>query len=149
MTQRILHIGGHEGRKFHWLWILLLLLLLVLIMRAAAQNPPSQPKQAPPNAACPMCPAGTGSQTCPMCGEMGAGMMPQHEEMGKLIDQVSKSAAALQKEKDPAVLQKKVAEHAALAKSLQTKFQEHSKTMQQMMQKMGPGQMPPGHQMKM
>jgi hypothetical protein len=123
MTQRILHIGGHESRKFHWLWILLLLLLFFLIMKAAAQGPPSRSEQE--NAITP----------CPMCPQMGTGMMAQHDEMAKLIDQVSESAAALEKEKDPAVLKKKVAEHAALVKKLQAKFQEHSR----MMQQMGPG----------
>jgi|GEM_PF-3391587 len=51
-------------------------------------------------------------------------MMSQHQDLGKLIDQLNKSFAALENEKDPAVLKNKLAEHGELLKQLQTKFQQ-------------------------
>jgi hypothetical protein len=44
--------------------------------------------------------------------------------MTELMDQVSKSAAALEKESNPTALRKKVAGHAALVKQLDTQFQQ-------------------------
>jgi hypothetical protein len=49
-------------------------------------------------------------------------MMTQHQEIEKLIDQLVKDFAALENEKDPAVLKKKLAEDSALLKRLQTSF---------------------------
>jgi hypothetical protein len=53
-------------------------------------------------------------------------MMTQHQEMGDLIDQLIKSSSVLQNEKDSALLKKELAEHAALLKELQSKFQQNS-----------------------
>ena len=61
-------------------------------------------------------------------------MMSQHEEMGKLIDQLVKSFSALENEKDPALLKKDLAEHGALLKELQSKFQHNSGMTGQMSQ---------------
>lgn len=71
-------------------------------------------------------------------------MMTRHQEMGNLIDQLVKSFSALETEKDPALLKKKLAEHGALLKEMQSKFQQNSgmMTMGQM------GQMS-GHSMMM
>src|ERR1019366_7677604 len=57
-------------------------------------------------------------------------MMTQHEEMGNLIDQLLKSFSALEHEKDPVLLKKELAEHAALLKELQSKFQQNSAMME-------------------
>ena len=51
-------------------------------------------------------------------------MMSQHQELAKMIDQLNKSFAALENEKDPAVLKNKLAEHGALLKQLQSTFQQ-------------------------
>ena len=109
-----------SGRKAWWL---VLPALALMVIGAAAQN---QGKQQPAPGMCPMCPQGQAMEGMPM--------MAQHQEMAKLIDQVSKSAAALEKENDPTALKKKVAEHNALVKKLDAKF--HS--MDQMMKQMGP-----------
>lgn len=85
--------------------------LLVLAVMAAAQNPQHQQHQTP------------GSPMCPMMGA-GPGAMPQHQEMMKLMTQVTQSAAALEKETNPTALKKKAAEHAALVKQLEAKFQQ-------------------------
>ena len=57
-------------------------------------------------------------------------MMTQHQEMGNLIDQLLKSFSVLENEKDPVLLKKELAEHAALLKELQTKFQQNSAMME-------------------
>jgi hypothetical protein len=49
-------------------------------------------------------------------------MMAQLQDVGKLIDRVAQSYAGLENEKEPVVLKKKLAEHGALVKELQTKF---------------------------
>jgi len=110
-------------------WWLVLPVLAILVIGAAAQNQGA--KQQPAPGVCPMCPQGQGMEGMPMTA--------QHQEMAKLIDQVSKSAAALEKENDTAALKKKVTEHNVLVKKLQAKF--HS--MDQMMQQMGPMGGPP------
>lgn len=115
-----------EGKKAWWL---VLPALAVLVMGAAAQNQGA--KQQPAPGVCPMCPQGQAMEGMPM--------MAQHQEMAKLIDQVSKSAAALEKENDPSALKKKVAEHNALVKKLQAKF----RSMDQMMKQMEPMGGPP------
>ncbi len=63
-------------------------------------------------------------------------MMSQHQELGNLIDQLNKSFAALENEKDPGVLKSKLAEHGALLKQLQSKFQQSSGMMGMMGQSM-------------
>jgi len=47
-------------------------------------------------------------------------MMTQHQEMENLIDQLIKSFSVLENEKDPALLKKELAEHAATEMPLQT-----------------------------
>ena len=56
-------------------------------------------------------------------------MMAQHQELGKVIDQLFGSFSALESEKDPAILKQKLAEHGALLKELLRKYQESSGTM--------------------
>ncbi|MBI2817893.1 MAG: hypothetical protein HYX72_13240 [Acidobacteria bacterium] len=90
--------------------LLAITFLFAFVIRIAAQNPSTQ-HQMPGHM------AGM-SGPCPMMGG------PQHEQMAKLMDQVNKSAAALEKESNPAALKKKVAEHAAIVKQLDTKFQQ-------------------------
>ena len=53
-------------------------------------------------------------------------MISQHQEMRNLIDQLNKSFAALEIEKDSTLLKKMLAEHGALLKQLQSKFQQGS-----------------------
>lgn len=65
---------------------------------------------------------------CAMCQPMMPG-----GEIAKLSDRVAASSAALEKETDPTVLKKKLAEHAKLTKSLQAKIKEHGDMMKKMM----------------
>lgn len=108
-------------------WWLLLPVLAMLVIGAAAQDKGAKPQPAP--GVCPMCPQGQAMEGMPMWS--------QHQEMSKLIDQVSKSAAALEKENDPTALKKKVTEHNALVKKLQAKFHSMDQMMQQMRGPMG------------
>jgi hypothetical protein len=89
---------------------------------ASAQNPPDKGQMKGNMGSMP---GMTGNMpmdgACPMMGGAGGA---QHQQMTKLMDQVSKSAAALEKESDSTVLKKKVAEHAALVKKLDTQFQQ-------------------------
>lgn len=55
-------------------------------------------------------------------------MMTQHQELGKVIDQLFGSFSALENEQDPAILRQKLAEHGALLKELLRKYQESSGT---------------------
>lgn len=57
------------------------------------------------------------------------GMMDHHSEITQLVDKLAQSFAAVQAEKDPAQLAKKIAEHGAILKELQTKMAEHEKMM--------------------
>lgn len=65
-------------------------------------------------------------------------MMGEHREVADLVAKLSQSFAALQAEKDPAALAKKIAEHGVLLKELEAKIQAHS-TMMEMMEKMEKG----------
>jgi hypothetical protein len=56
-------------------------------------------------------------------------MMSEHQEIGKLINQLAKDFSALESENDPALLKKKLAENNATLKKLQSKFQAASGTM--------------------
>ena len=67
-----------------------------------------------------------GGMTSPDMMPQHQQMMSQHQELGNLIDQLTKSFAALEIEKDPAVLKTRLAEHGALLKQLQSKFQQSS-----------------------
>src|SRR5579859_5890455 len=53
-------------------------------------------------------------------------MMSEHQEIGKLIDQLVKDFSALENENDPALLKKKLAEDNATLKQLQSKLQAAS-----------------------
>ena len=57
-------------------------------------------------------------------------MMTQHQEMGKLIDQLLQGVSALENEKDPVRLKKELAEHAGLLRELQNKFRQNSAMME-------------------
>ncbi len=63
-----------------------------------------------------------------MKDKMG-GMMDHHSEITQLMDKLAQSFAAVQAEKDPAQLAKKIAEHGAILKELQAKMAEHQKMM--------------------
>jgi len=83
-------------------------------------------------------------------GKMGGGMMGGmadhmaemmggHRQVAELVTKLSQSFAAIQTEKDPAALAKKLAEHGAMLKELETKVQAHS-AMMEMMDKMDKGE---------
>ena len=57
------------------------------------------------------------------------GMMAGHSEITQLVDKLAQSFAAVQAEKDPSALAKKLEEHGALLKQLQAKLAEHEKMM--------------------
>lgn len=59
-------------------------------------------------------------------------MMGMHAEVAKLADQLAKSFAAIENEKDPAALKAKLAEHGKLLKELQTKLQGQTQMMEHM-----------------
>ena len=59
-------------------------------------------------------------------------MMSTQREVSALTDQLLKSFAVIEQEKDPAVLQKKLAEHGVLLKELEAKIQGQSKMMEKM-----------------
>ena len=77
-----------------------------------------------------------GGMTSPDIMPQHEQMMSQHQELGKMIDQLNKNFSTLENEKDPAVLKPKLAEHGALLKQLQSKFQESSGMMDMMGQMM-------------
>ena len=77
-----------------------------------------------------------GGMTSPDMMPQHEQMMSQHQETAKVIDQLVNSFSALENEKDPAVLKTKLAEHGALLKQLQSKFQESSGMMDMMGQMM-------------
>jgi hypothetical protein len=56
----------------------------------------------------------------------GAMAPSQHQEMENLVDQLARSFSALETEKDHALLEKKLAEHSVLLKTLQARFQQNS-----------------------
>jgi len=84
------------------------------------------------------------SDTGKMGGMMSGNMMTQMPKMmmgqtetGKLVDQLVKSFAAIEAEKDPAALKATLAEHGGLLKELQTKVQSQSRMMDMMQHMMG------------
>jgi hypothetical protein len=66
-----------------------------------------------------------------MMSQMPQMMMGQNET-SKLVDQLAKSFAAMEAEKDPVALRTKLTEHGALLKELQTKVQAQSHMMEMM-----------------
>jgi hypothetical protein len=77
-----------------------------------------------------------GTMSGNMMSQMPQMMMGQNET-GKVIDQLMKSFAAIEAEKDPAALKEKLAEHGSLLKELQTKVQAQSHMMDMMQHMMG------------
>lgn len=65
-------------------------------------------------------------------GGMMCGMMAEKEEAAKIVDQLVKSFAAIEAEKDPAALKARLAAHGVLLKELQSKNQTHSQKMEMM-----------------
>lgn len=59
-------------------------------------------------------------------------MMTTQQEVSTLADQLLKSFARIENEKDPAALSKQLAEHGALLKELETKIQGQSQMMEKM-----------------
>jgi hypothetical protein len=70
-------------------------------------------------------------------GMMSGGMMMGQNETGKLIEQLMKSFAAIEAEKDSTALKAKLAEHGSLLKELRTKTQAQSHMMDVMQHMMG------------
>ena len=63
---------------------------------------------------------------------MKGGMMAEHAEAAKLVDQLVTGFAAIESEKDPAAFNIKLAEHGKLLRELQTKLHEQSQMMEHM-----------------
>jgi hypothetical protein len=68
----------------------------------------------------------------PAGGTMPCGMMAEREETAKIVDQLVKSFAAMESEKDPAALKTKLAAHGDLLKQLQRKTEGPSRPMDMM-----------------
>jgi hypothetical protein len=104
------------------------------------QHHPEQTEQTQPQATAQggaMMSGGMMAGRMAMCQQMmSGGMMAQHQETANLVSQLTDSFKALEKETDPAVLRTMLAKHGALLRQLQTKFQQHSKMMQKMMEGM-------------
>jgi hypothetical protein len=66
-----------------------------------------------------------------MAGHM-AEMMGGHRQVAALVDKLALSFAAIQAERDPAALAKKMAEHEVMLKELQAKVKAHSAMMEKM-----------------
>ncbi len=102
----------------------------LLVGGAAAQHEEHHEGQAPPQTK-------PGSNMCgPMMSQMPS-MMTGQTETGKLVDELQKSLAAIEAEKDPAALKVKLAEHSALLKQLQAKVQGQAHMMDMMQHMMG------------
>jgi hypothetical protein len=59
-------------------------------------------------------------------------MMSMHADVAKLADQLAKSFASIENEKDPTALKAKLAEHGKLLKELQAKLQGQTQMMEHM-----------------
>ena len=80
----------------------------------------------------------------PANNEMKGGMMAEHAQVDKLVDQLVTGFAAIESEKDPAALRAKLAEHGKLLKELQSKLQGQSQRMEHMHGMMMGGALPAG-----
>jgi hypothetical protein len=69
-----------------------------------------------------------------MMSEMS--MMQEHQDISKLVEQLAQGFAAIEAEKDPAMLAQKLAAHGTLLRELQSKIQAHGKMMDEMKAKM-------------
>jgi hypothetical protein len=106
----------------------------LFVAGAAAQHEGHHSDQAPAQAGM------TGPNACgPMMSQMPSMMMGQTDSW-KLVEELQKSLAAIEAEKDPAALKAKLAEHGALLKQLQAKVLSQSHRME-MMQHMMSGSM--------
>ena len=121
MTFRILLLNKRFGG------FLLLPALWLFAIQAPAQHSEHHPAQSQDNPESSM----SGGMLSPDMMAQHQQMMTQHEEMGELIDRLVKSFSALQNEKDPTRVKKDLAEHGALLKELQNKFQQNSGMMGQ------------------
>jgi hypothetical protein len=120
---------------------LLLAALPWIIPQVAAQHEERHPRQNSGKSEAPM----SGGMMSPdMMGEHQK-MMTQHQEIGKLLDQLVNGFPAMENEKDPSLLKQKLAEHGALLKELQSKFHQNSG----MMGKMGMMEQMDRHSMMM
>jgi hypothetical protein len=107
----------------------------VLVTGAAAQHEEHHKDQASAQA------GKSGSNACgPMMSQMPS-MMTGQTETEKLVDELQKSLAAIEAEKDPASLKAKLAEHSALLKQLQAKAQSQSRMMDMMQHMMSSSMM--------
>src|SRR5215471_7698562 len=97
--------------------ILLTIVATVLFALGAAAQHDAHPSAPPSTQADPVKPAMSGG----MMAEHG--MMMKHHEAEKLVDDLQKSFAAIQAEKDPAALKVKLAAHGALLNELKAKLQ--------------------------
>jgi len=68
--------------------------------------------------------------------EMTCGMMAEHADTAKLVDQLVNGFAAIENEKDATALQAKLAEHGKLLKDLQAQLQGSAQKMETMKGKM-------------
>lgn len=99
--------------------IFVLGLMALFATGAAAQHTQHHPEQTPP-------------QQKAKAQAASGGMMAHHAEMTKLLDELSESLTALEAEKDPAIMKKKLAEHRVLIERMQNRMKECSEMMQQM-----------------
>ena len=97
-----------------------------LVTEALAQHEGHHPDDATPAA----------SQAPPADKISDKMMMAEHAEVAKLVDQLAKSFAGIENEKDPAALEARLAEHGKLLKALQAKVQGHEQMMEHMHQHM-------------
>jgi hypothetical protein len=113
----------------------------LLVTGAAAQHEEHHQDQTAP----PVGQADTGKAGGMMSGNMMSGNMMSHmsqtmmgqDETGKLVDQLVKSFAAIEGEKDRSALKKKLAEHGLLLKELQTRVEAQAHMMNMMQHMMG------------
>jgi hypothetical protein len=104
----------------------------ILAGGAVAQHEEHHPDQASPQSNSPM---RGGMMQGGMMAHMPQ-MMSDQKEIGKLVDQLVTSFAAIRNEKNSGELKKKFAAHEALLQSLQAKVQAQSQTMDMMHQMM-------------
>ena len=76
-------------------------------------------------------------------GMMSGGMLMGQNEIGKIVEQLIQSFAAIQAEKDPTAIKAKLVQHGALLKELQAKVQDQAHMMD-VMQHMMVGSMMDG-----
>ena len=109
----------------------------LFVTGAWAQHEEHHPDQAVP-------PAGK-TETGKTGGMMSGGMMMGQTETGKLVEQLLKSFAAIEAEKNPVALKEKLAEHSSLLKELQARVQTQSHMMDMMQRMMGGSTVGEGH----